>query len=691
MPQFVFTGPWSWLSYRIGWLLGAGASRAVGEAKHLSRDARASSASDRISWVNRCVVSVALVAADGFACVYLLPRGLPLVLVAAAISWAVLYALPTPNVRIALMVARLIVAATASGTLQGLAESYFEYGGATASSWKFPILAIWFAIVGAILVWSVAALFRPRRIAATYTTNHNASAEAPVVAKPWSRIPGIRMEDVGGLQYAKEAMLAIAANRLRTGRTPIIQNGVLLYGPRGTGKNLLAEATAGEFGVNFYHVRCPELVGQNTGSGAERIRGAFEAAAANRPIVLFLDEIDSIGSRKQVQGNGTDTGGGGREYNSLVTQLMQSIDQYRQLDGLLIIAATNYLDGLEPTLIRDGRFDAKIRLDLPAESERKEILTALLRKARWRQHDISAIARRTPGWSPARLKSLIDRAALLADGKWIEERHVIEALENSGGRDHGYGEPVSWNDIVLPDSAIADIRTLLDLMRPGRAEELSLPAPTGLILVGPPGTGKTFIARLIASQAKRSFYPVNPSDVLSSAVGGTVKRLAETFQRAKEHAPSIIFFDEMDGLFPRTAGQLNQHDVQLVEQALIEISSLRPEHQIFLIGTTNHLDRIDPRILRGGRFSEKVEVPVPDQAGIEKLVTRYLGKASLGAGLTVPSLAARVAGMSPADLEATIQAMKRVAMRRMAANSKELPPLGWTDLEEALGRIQPQF
>ncbi|MCC6591041.1 MAG: ATP-binding protein [Bryobacterales bacterium] len=537
-------------------------------------------------------------------------------------------------------------------------------------------------------LWALLAL-RPRSPGTAAQTVTQSSSVAQHAA--WSNVPTLKMADVGGLARAKAELLAIGSNRLGGRRVGVVQNGVLLYGPQGTGKNLLAEATAGEFGVNFYHVRCPELVGQNTGSGAERIRGAFEAAASNRPIVLFLDEVDSIGSRKQVQGNGTDAGGGGREYNSLVTQLMQSIEQYRQMDGLLIIAATNYLDGLEPTLIRDGRFDAKIRLDLPAESERKEILTALLRKARWRQHDLSAIARRTPGWSPARLKSLTDRASLLAAGKSIEERHLIEVLENNGGRDQGYGEPVSWDDIVLPDSAIADIRTLLDLMQPGRAEELSLPAPTGLILVGPPGTGKTFIARLIASQAKRSFYPVNPSDILSSAVGGTVKRLAETFQRAKEHAPSIIFFDEMDGLFPRTIGQLNQHDVQLVEQALIEISALRPEHQVFLIGTTNHLDRIDPRILRGGRFSEKVEVPVPDQSGIEKLVTRYLGKARLGAGLTVASLSGRVAGMAPADLEATIQAMKRIAMRRMTANSRELPPLDSSDLEEALGRVQPQF
>ena len=454
---------------------------------------------------------------------------------------------------------------------------------------------------------------------------------------------------------------------------------------------MLAEATAGEFDANFYHVRCPELVGQNTGSGAERIRGVFEEAAANRPIVLFLDEIDSIGSRKQVQGHGTDAGGGGREYNSLVTQLMQSIDQHRQMDGLLIVAATNYLDGLEPTLIRDGRFDARVRLDLPNESERQEILAAQLRKLRWKNHDLAAIAKRTPGWSPARLKNLVDRASLCAQGKALEERHLIEALESTGGRDQGSLEPVGWDDVVLPASVVDDLRTLLDLMKPGRAEELSLPTPTGLILVGPPGTGKTMVARLIASQAKRSFYAVSPSDVLGSAVGGSVKRLSEIFQRAKDNAPSIVFFDEMDGLFPQLGGHMNQHDVQLVEQALIEISALKAEHQLFLVGTTNYIDRIDPRILRGGRFSEKVEIPVPDQAGYQKLVARYLGKARLGAGVTVQSLAERVSGMAPADLEATIHAMKRVAMRRMAANSKELPPLGPADLDEALGRVQPHF
>ena len=132
-------------------------------------------------------------------------------------------------------------------------------------------------------------------------------------------------------------------------------------------------------------------------------------------------------------------------------------------------------------------------------------------------------------------------------------------------------------------------------------------------------------AKLLASQSKRSFYAVTPSDILSGAAGGSVQRLRDTFTRAKEHAPSILFFDEMDGLFPRIHGAMGQQDLQLVEQALIEISALKPEHNVFLIGTTNYLDLVDPRILRGGRFSEKIEIGLPDDDGYRKLIGRYLG------------------------------------------------------------------
>lgn len=178
-------------------------------------------------------------------------------------------------------------------------------------------------------------------------------------------------------------MRIVAENRFLANTSGIVRNGVLLYGPQGTGKNFLAEATAGEFGANWYHVRCPQFLGPMIGSTTTEIRRAFDWARAHRPIVMFLDEIDAIGSEKALQG-GSDSGGAGREYNTIVTQLMQSIDECRNVEGLLIVAATNHIDTLEPALIRDGRFDAKLRLDLPDEEGRKEVLLSLLKETRWR-------------------------------------------------------------------------------------------------------------------------------------------------------------------------------------------------------------------------------------------------------------------------------------------------------------------
>jgi transitional endoplasmic reticulum ATPase len=160
-------------------------------------------------------------------------------------------------------------------------------------------------------------------------------------------------------------------------------------------------------------------------------------------------------------------------------------------------------------------------------------------------------------------------------------------------------------------------------------------------------------------------------------------------RRAKENAPSVLFFDEMDGLFPAPSIATGQHDIQLVDQGLIEISQLRPEHNVFLIGTSNYLDRIDPRILRGGRFSEKLHIGLPDDTGYRKLIARYLGSARLDPSLEVGTVVDRVRGITPADLEATIQSMKRLAMRRMTSQQAALPPLSLEDLGHALSRIRP--
>jgi transitional endoplasmic reticulum ATPase len=686
MPRFFWSAPpYATVASWLGWHLGAGIRSVAREGDYLAHRASTSSEDEKSAWLFRLIVSCGLVGGEVLLLNWLSfgLNSVPTLLT----SWCVLFLLPRPTPRVPLFAGRFIAGLALLLNLN-VAHNAVKKVLPMLNRWDGLIATLWWLIAAVLVMWAFKAFWprSPRTAQGTGTAAPIQTSEAQI-----SNIPTVRFEDVGGLEAGKREVEAIAKNRFGKKPGKIVRNGILLYGPQGTGKNLLAEATAGEFRANFYHVRCPELMGVTIGSTSAEIRRVFESAATHRPMVLFLDEIDSIGSRKQPMGSGIDVGGAGREFNTVTTQLMQSIDRYRTLDGLLLMAATNHLDGLEPTLIREGRFDVKLRLDLPDEEARRAILAAQLAKGAWRKHDLSAVARRTPGWSPARLRSLVDRATLLSNGNPVEEAHLVEALERGGGQDRPAVERVTWGDVVLPASVIEDLKTLLRLMEPGAAERLSLPMATGLILLGAPGTGKTLTARLIASQSNRSFYSISPSDVLLGAVGGSVKRLSEIFARAKEHAPSILFFDEMDGLFPGVQGPLSQHDVQLVEQTLIEISAVKPEHNVFLIGTTNYLERVDPRILRGGRFSEKIEIGFPDAGGYRQLLGRYLGKARLADGVTPETIINRIQGMSPADLEATINTMKRVALRRVPPGATELPALQAEDLEEALGRVQARF
>lgn len=507
------------------------------------------------------------------------------------------------------------------------------------------------------------------------------------------RKPALSFADVGGLEDAKKQIRELIHANLdgkRFGQYGVYRNGILLQGPRGTGKTFLAEAIAGEFGLRYFYVSAASLLNRFVGATEENIRGVFAEAQANQPALLFVDEIDALGTKRQQVGDSDDSGGAARSFNSMTARLMECVDEVRRHNGVILVAATNFYDGLDRALIREGRFDLHLRLDLPREDERAQILQAQLAKRPAGTIDVRPVARKTPGWSTAKLGALVDRAAFFAaqEGRRIEERDLGRALAETGGKDRAAFKEVDWNDAVLSSEIEADLRNLIRLMDPAYSEKLRLSMPTGLLLVGPPGTGKSLIARLIATQTKRSFYPITAADILGSTTGASVKKLSDLFSRAKENSPSIIFMDEMDGLLPRNIGLQSQHDIQLVEQARSLISDLEPHHNVFLIGTTNHLDAIDPAILRGGRFSEKIEIGTPDQGGYVRLVARHLDGARLVDGLSRDLIAQRLSGVSPADLEAICNAAKRMAMRRMPKDGDELPPLEWSDFTGAMKRVQ---
>jgi transitional endoplasmic reticulum ATPase len=501
--------------------------------------------------------------------------------------------------------------------------------------------------------------------------------------------PAVRFADVGGMEEAKSQIQQLVENRLQPGKFGkygVIRNGILLHGPRGSGKTFLAEATAGEFGLNYYYLSSPTLLNMWIGNTGSNIREAFASALTRKPVLFFIDEIDALGATRD---SGFSPGTGHREYNNITIQLMQSIDQNRQTPGLVLMAATNALDGLDPALTREGRFDLQIRVDLPGESARRHIFEAQLLRKPWKRCDLEEFARRTPGASAAKIKSIVDRAAAIAaeENRQIKERDLRRALDETGGRDRPLFQPVEWQDLIAEEEVERDLRTLVKQLNAGWSDLRSMAMPTGVLLVGPPGTGKTMVARLIATQSKRSFYPLTAADILGGQVGASVKKLSEVFARARENNPSIIFLDEIDGLLPRNNGMLSTHDAQLVEQCRTEISQLLPEHNVFLIGTTNHLDRIDPALLRGGRFSEKIEIGPPGPANRERLLRKYLDGIQLD--IAISAVAERLAGLAPADIEAVCKAAVRNAFGR-SERDNSIPPLILADFERAIQRVAIQ-
>jgi len=355
-----------------------------------------------------------------------------------------------------------------------------------------------------------------------------------------------------------------------------------------------------------------------------------------------------------------------------------------------LMLATNKMEGLDEAVVREGRIDLEIRVDLPNEAMRLKILEKQLENRPWRRFDLKEFAQKTAGTSPAKIRALVDKAATFAaaEGRRIEESDLRHAFEQSGGKDRQPFEPVEWSDLVFEEDVERDVRMLVRLLNePGLAKKMQVPIPTGVLLVGPTGTGKTTIARLIATQSNRSFYAITPADILGRYTGDSVKQIAGLFSRAKGHSPSLIFIDELDALLPQANASLGQHDVQVVDQFLIEISSLQAENRVFLVGATNRPEGIDPRVLRGGRFSEKIKIGLPGRNGREKLLIKYLGPVRLEAGLEFGLISGLMDGFAPADLKAICDAAKRLAFIR-AEKDQPPPPLSRADFEGAIERVR---
>ena len=337
------------------------------------------------------------------------------------------------------------------------------------------LTALWVLFSGLTPIGWVVSFFwiflsRPRRKPRVAPVAVGGPAPSPVplpALEVVRNVPAERFADLGGMEDAKEQIRQVVQGHLnpeKYERYGLVRNGILLYGPRGTGKTFLARATAGEFGLNFEYVSAPKLLNRWIGATGENIQGVFAQAAARKPVLFFIDEIDSLGAGRQDAIS--DPGGAGREFNNITMALMSAIDQYRAINGFVLMAATNRLDGLDEALIREGRFDVKVRLDLPDQATRVKILEAQLSKKPWKRFDLQEFARQTPGASAAKLRALVDQAAnyALTDNRKIEAEDLRRAMNGNGGKDRPQIERVEWDEVVIADSVKQDLKSLVRLL-----------------------------------------------------------------------------------------------------------------------------------------------------------------------------------------------------------------------------------
>ena len=490
---------------------------------------------------------------------------------------------------------------------------------------------------------------------------------------------------VGGMDALKQEIRDTVGLLLehpdQADRYGIEWNGILLHGPPGVGKTFFAQAIAGEYRLNFIHVSTGDLVAGIQGQSAKNIDKAFQTALDNLPCLLFFDEFDSIAQRR------ADTPD--QESRRTVNQLLTSLEAYRDQDGLLVMGATNNLEHLDPAVIRPGRFDRHVRIDLPDAAARQAILEAELGDRPVADDvDLAELVRRTEGMTPAAIEKVVDAAALAVfreaaqrgEQLALDEAHLLTALESLGGQDRPTVEHWTWDSLILPEETKAQLKQLQAIIEePESARRFGIDPPSGLLLAGPPGTGKTTVAKVVAAQARCSFYPVSGADVMSKWVGESEGNIRRLFERARANRPSVIFIDEIDAIAAKR-GEIQVHDTQ-VNQLLSEIDGIAGQRGVFVIGATNRPDQLDPALLRGGRLSRTIVLGLPDEPGRLAILRMFTARMPT-VGVELGALAAQTEGFSPADLKALCQEAALAAMARGADAS-----VGPEDFTGAISRV----
>ncbi len=487
--------------------------------------------------------------------------------------------------------------------------------------------------------------------------------------------------------------------------------GVLLYGPPGTGKTLLAKAVAGETNAHFTAISGPEIMGKYYGESEERLREIFKQAEENTPSIIFIDEIDSIApKRDEVTGE---------VEKRIVSQLLTLMDGMKSRGKVVVIAATNRPDSIDPALRRPGRFDREIEIGIPDEEGRMEVLQIHTRGMPIDDKvQLDHFAKVTHGFVGADLESLAKEAAMRSLRRVLPEidiqqekisaeilqkikiseddfKEALKEVRPSALREVLVQVPnVTWEDVGGLDSLKEELKEAIEwpLKHKEAFQYVDVSTPKGILLHGPPGTGKTLIAKALAKMTESNFISVKGPELLSKWVGESEKGVREIFRKARQAAPCIIFFDEIDSLVPRRSGSDSSHvSENVVSQILTEIDGLEELNDVLIIGATNRLDIVDEALLRPGRFDRVIEVPKPDAKGRRHIFEIHTKKKPLDANIDLAKLVEITDGYSGAEISAVCNRAAISALRRhISGQTKSVKEIKITqqDLLDAVSKIK---